>query len=88
MKKSQNSIRVASSDREAVESGLADDLIDFVRGLAHTITPHGDFSHEVHYLHGPAVMVEFSFGTAEPKDVSRLAVLIKLVFGGVEVALA
>jgi hypothetical protein len=75
----QNIIRVATDDREAVEAGIADDLVEFVQ------KQREDFDHEIHYLHGPSVLVEFTFD----EDVSKLAVLIKLVFGGfVEVALA
>jgi hypothetical protein len=70
-------IRIASCDREAIQDGLADDVIDFVRGI------RDDFDHEIHYMDGPSFLIEMKFN----EDISRLAVLIKLVFGGVEVAL-
>jgi hypothetical protein len=74
-------MRVASGDRDIVEDGLADDLIDFVR------QQRDDFTHEVHYLYGPSVMVEFTFSGGTQPELTRLAVLLRLVFGGIEVAL-
>lgn len=76
MQITENTIRVATSDAQMIHAGVADDVIDFVK------TIREDFTHEVHYL-GPSVLVEMVF----QEDVSKLAVLIKLVFGGVEVAL-
>ena len=76
MKNTKTVIRIASSDAEIVHSGVADDVVDFVKGMRE------DFTHEIHYMTGPSFLVEMEF----KGDESKLAVLIKLVFGGLEVA--
>ena len=78
MRNDENIIKIASTDSELVASGLADDVIDFVTAIRE------DFEVEVHYLHGPSFLIEMTF----QENVSRLAVLIKLVFGSVEVELS
>lgn len=72
----QNVIKIASSSNDDVLSGMADNVIEFVTDM------RTDFETEIHYF-GTSFLLEMKFA----EDVSKLAIVLKLVFSGLEVEL-